>query len=183
MDTLSRDSNNSGSILPIAGVIVGGLALVLSIVALVKLSSLQKNVAAQNDQIAKIESIESEARSASTAASKASSDLTALRNGIQAPFDQIGTAIGEIKARVTAVEEAQKARAAAPAAKAGKAGAAAAPVTGTVDGTGHYSVAPGDTLSKIAKKFNTRVDAIEAENPGLNPTRLGVGQKIKIPGK
>ncbi|MDB6115805.1 MAG: LysM domain protein, partial [Lacunisphaera sp.] len=44
MDTLSRDSNNSGSIMPLVGAIAGGLALVLSIVALVKLSTLQKTV-------------------------------------------------------------------------------------------------------------------------------------------
>ena len=182
MDTLSRDSNNSGSILPIAGVIVGGLALVLAIVALVKLSTLQKTVAGQADQVAKIESIEGEVRSASAAASKASSDLNSLRSGIQAPFDQIGTAIGEIKARVTVVEEAQKARAAAPAAKGAKGGAPGV-VTGTVDANGNYSVAPGDTLSKIAKKFATRVDALEAENPGLDPTKVKIGQKIKIPKK
>jgi LysM repeat protein len=182
MDTLSRDSNNSGSILPIAGVIVGGLALVLAIVALVKLSTLQKTVGLQADQVAKIESIESEVRTASAAATKTGSDLNSLRTGIQAPFDQIGTAIGEIKARVAVVEEAQKARAAAPAAKGGKGGAPGV-VTGTVDASGNYSVAPGDTISKIAKKFATRVDAIEAENPGLNPTKLNVGQKIKIPKK
>lgn len=181
MDTLSRDSNNSGSILPIAGVIVGGLALVLAIVALVKLSTLQKTVLAQADEVAKISSVESEARSASAAAAKAGSDLTSLRQGIQAPFDQIGTAIGEIKARVTVVEEAQKARAAAPAAK----GVKGAPgvVTGTVDASGNYSVAPGDTVSKIAKKFATSVDALEAENPGLDPKKLKVGQKVKIPKK
>jgi LysM repeat protein len=184
MDTLSRDSNNSGSILPIAGVIVGGLALVLAIVALVKLSTLQKSVANQADEVAKIAGIETEARSASTAATKAGTDLAALRNGIQAPFDQIGTAIGEIKARITVVEEAQKARAAAPA-KSGKGGGAAGGgvVTGTVDASGNYSVAPGDTLSKIAKKFATRIDAIEAENPGLDATKLKVGQKVKIPKK
>jgi len=182
MDTLSRDSNNSGSILPIAGVIVGGLALVLAIVALVKLSTLQKTVAGQADEVAKIAGIETEARSASTAAAKTATDLTSLRNGIQAPFDQIGTAIGEIKARVTVVEEAQKARAAAPAGKGGKGGAPGV-VTGTVDANGNYSVAPGDTISKIAKKFATKVDAIEAENPGLDPTKLKVGQKVKIPKK
>ena len=181
MDTLSRDSNNSGSILPIAGVIVGGLALVLAIVALVKITSLQKSVNTQADEVAKISSIENEARSASTAAAKVDADVKALRNGIQAPFDQIGTAIGEIKARITVVEEAQKARAAA-APKGGKAGTPGV-VTGTVDANGNYSVAPGDTVSKIAKKFATRVDAIEAENPGLDPTKLKVGQKIKIPKK
>ena len=38
-------------------------------------------------------------------------------------------------------------------------------------------------INKIAKKFATKVDSIEAENPGLNPTKLRVGQKIKIPKK
>jgi nucleoid-associated protein YgaU len=28
-----------------------------------------------------------------------------------------------------------------------------------------------------------KIDAIEAENPGLNPAHLKVGQKIKIPKK
>jgi len=185
MDTLSRDSSNSGSILPIAGVIVGGLALVLAIVALVKFSTLQKVVGAQADQVAKIDSIESDAHSASAAAAKVGSDLSSLRSGIQTPFDQIGGEIGAIKARLTTVEEAQKARAAAPAAKGGKGGKGGAPgvVTGTVDGDGNYTVAPGDTLSKIAKKFAVRVDAIEAENPGLEPTKVKIGQKIKIPKK
>jgi LysM repeat protein len=182
MDTLSRDSSNSGSILPIAGVIVGGLALILGIAALVKLSALKKTVDAQADQIAKIESIESEVHSASAAAAKAGSDLNSLRSGIQAPFDQIGTEFGQVKARLTAVEDAQKARAAAPAGKAGKNGAPAA-VTGTVDANGNYTVAPGDTLSKIAKKFATGVDALEAENPGLDPKKVKIGQKIKIPKK
>lgn len=182
MDTLSRDSNNSGSILPIAGVIVGGLALVLAIVALVKLSTLQKTVVSQADQVAKIESIETEVHAASAAATKASSDLTSLRNGIQAPFDQIGAEIGGIKARVTVVEEAQKKAVVAPVAKGAKGGAPGV-VTGTVDANGNYSVAPGDTISKIAKKFATKVDALESENPGLDPTKLRVGQKIKIPKK
>ena len=182
MDTLSRDSSNSGSILPIVGVIAGGLALILAIVVLVKLSALKKTVDAQADQIAKIDSIESEVHSASAAAAKASGDISSLRSGIQDPFDKIGAAIGEIKARITTVEEAQKARAAAPAGKAGKNGAPAV-VTGTVDANGNYTVAPGDTLSKIAKKFATRVDALEAENPGLDPKKVKIGQKIKIPKK
>ncbi len=183
MDTLSRDSNNSGSILPIAGVIVGALALVLAIAALVQLSTLKKTVANQADQMAKIDSIETEVHAASAATAKVDGDVKSLRNGIQAPFDQIGAQFGEIKARIAVVEEAQKARAAAaPAGKGGKSGAPGV-VTGTVDASGNYSVAPGDTISKIAKKFATRVDTLEAENPGLDPTKLKVGQKIKIPKK
>ena len=42
------------------------------------------------------------------------------------------------------------------------------------------TIAPGDTLAKVARKFGTKIDTIEAQNPGLDPTRLKVGQKIKI---
>jgi len=71
-----------------------------------------------------------------------------------------------------------KARAAAPGGKGG-----GGPVTGVLNADGTYSIAPGDTLAKIARKFATKLDAIEAENPGLNPAHLKVGQKIKIPKK
>ena len=177
MDTLSRDSNNSGSILPLVGVIAGGLALVLAIVALVKLSTLQKTVTAQGDEVAKIATIENEVRSA---AAKSETDMKGLRDGIQNALNSVGTEIGAMRAQITKVEEAMKARAAAPV---GKGGAGGGVVTGTVDANGNYAVAPGDTLSKIAKKFATKIDAIEAENPGLDPTKLKVGQKIKIPKK
>ena len=176
MDTLSRDSNNSGSILPLVGVIAGGLALVLAIVALVKLSTLQKTVTAQGDEVAKIATLENEVRAAST---KSETDIKALRDGFQNAINQIGTEFGTYNGRITKLEEAAKAHAAAPAGKGGKGGA----VTGTVDASGNYTVAPGDTLSKIAKKFATTRDALESENPGLDPTKLKVGQKIKIPKK
>ncbi len=178
MDTLSRDSNSSGSILPLVGVIAGGLALVLSIVALVKLSTLQKTVASHDEAIVKIGTLETDIRSV---AAKSDSDLKGLRDGFQNAFNQVGQTIGVIQGQVTKLEEAQKARAAAPAGKGGKGGKGV--VTGTVDADGNYVVAPGDTLSKIAKKFATRVDAIEAENPGLDPAKLRVGQKVKVPKK
>lgn len=177
MDTLSRDSNSSGSILPLVGVIAGGLALVLSVVALVKLSTLQKTVATHEDAISnKIPSLEA---SISATTTKVDSDIKGLRSGIQTALDQVGNEIGTINAKITKLEEAQKARAVAPAK--GKGGAAAP--TGVLNADGTYAVAPGDTLSKIAKKFGARIDSIEAENPGLDARKLRVGQKIHIPKK
>lgn len=176
MDTLSRDSNNSGSIMPLVGAIAGGLALVLSIVALVKLSTLQKTVTTQGDEVgAKVTAMENEVRAATT---KSENEVKGLRTGVQQALDQVGGEIGAIKASVAKMEEAMKKPA--PAAAGGKGGGV---VTGTVDANGNYSVAPGDTLSKIAKKFATKIDALEAENPGLDPKSLKVGQKIKIPKK
>ncbi len=159
-----------------AGLFAAVLALILAIVALVKLSTLQKTVVAHGDEIAKIATLENEVRSAAT---KSDSDMKALRDGVQNALNQVGEQIGAMRAQLTKIEEAAKKPA--PAAAAGGKGGPVA--TGTVDANGNYTVAPGDTLSKIARKFAVKIDAIEAENPGLNPTGLKAGQKIKIPRK
>ncbi len=44
-----------------------------------------------------------------------------------------------------------------------------------------YVVVKGDTLSGIAKKTGVTVKAIEAANPGIEPTKLHIGQKLSIP--
>jgi LysM repeat protein len=174
MDTLSRDSSSSSNVLPLVGVIAGALGLILAIVALVKLSTLQKTVAAHDLEIPKIVTIEGDLRAATA---KSETDLRGLREGVQNALTQVGTEIGTLRAQITKVEEAQKAKAAAPAGKGG-----AAP-TGVLNADGTYTVGTGDTFSKIARKFAVKMDAIEAENPGLDPTKLKVGQKIRIPKK
>jgi LysM repeat protein len=174
MDTLSRDSNSSSSVLPLVGVIAGALGLILAIVALVKLSTLQKTVAAHDAEIPRIASVEGEVRAATA---KTESDLKNLREGVQNAFNQFGEQLGVINGKLAKIEEAQKAKAVAPA----KAGAG--PVTGVLNADGTYSVAPGDNPSKIARKFNVKLDALEAENPGLDARSIKVGQKLRIPKK
>lgn len=46
-----------------------------------------------------------------------------------------------------------------------------------------YTVAKGDTLSTIAKRNNTTVDAIAKASGISDPNRLSVGQKLVIPGQ
>jgi|SRR5688572_801643 len=177
MDTLSRDSNSSGGVLPLVGVIAGALGLILAVVALVKLSSIKKEVELLNqDLTTKISTIEGDVRNATAANEKSN---TALREGVQNALNQVAEQIGVLRGQVTKIEEAQKARpvAAAPGAK-----GAAAP-TGVLNADGTYTIASGDTISKVARKFAVKPDAIEAENPGLDPTKLKVGQKIRIPKK
>jgi len=44
-----------------------------------------------------------------------------------------------------------------------------------------YVVVKGDSLAKIAKKNGVTLSALKAANPGVEPTKLKVGQKLSIP--
>lgn len=44
-----------------------------------------------------------------------------------------------------------------------------------------YTVVAGDTLFSISRRFNVTVEAILRANPGLDPNRIFVGQRICIP--
>jgi LysM repeat protein len=43
-----------------------------------------------------------------------------------------------------------------------------------------YTIQSGDTLASIASKAGTTVARLEQLNPGINPTALRVGQKIRV---
>jgi LysM repeat protein len=43
-----------------------------------------------------------------------------------------------------------------------------------------YVIAKGDTLENIANKFQVSLSDLMTINPGLTPTRLYIGQKIRI---
>jgi LysM repeat protein len=56
------------------------------------------------------------------------------------------------------------------------------PTPSTIPATPHeYTVAKGDSFYTIAKKFGVTIKAIEAANPGIEPTKLQIGQKLQIP--
>ena len=48
-------------------------------------------------------------------------------------------------------------------------------------GTSPYIIQSGDTLNKIALRFNTTVAAIISANPNINPNNLSVGQSVCVP--
>ncbi len=46
-----------------------------------------------------------------------------------------------------------------------------------------YIIQRGDTLSKISKRYNIKIDAIKANNPQIKNDVIRLGQKIRLPGK
>ena len=48
---------------------------------------------------------------------------------------------------------------------------------------GTYTVAAGDTLAKIAKKFGTKAETLAKLNSINDPQKLKIGQKLQVPGE
>lgn len=58
-----------------------------------------------------------------------------------------------------------------------------APPSGSAPAQGsEHIVVKGDVYSTIAKKYGVSVKALAEVNPGVNPSRLKIGQKLAIPG-
>jgi LysM repeat protein len=55
------------------------------------------------------------------------------------------------------------------------------PVAPVAPAGSEYAVVKGDTLAGIAKAHGVTLNAIEAANPGVVPTKLKIGQKLVIP--
>jgi LysM repeat protein len=55
------------------------------------------------------------------------------------------------------------------------------PTTAVPAGATEYTIVKGDILAKIAKNSHVSVKAITDANPGLEPAKLKIGQKIRIP--
>jgi len=50
----------------------------------------------------------------------------------------------------------------------------------TAPGAEYYVVQSGDTLGSLAEKYSTTVDELMTLNPGIDPTALHIGQKIRV---
>jgi len=175
MDTISRESNGN-SLLPFAGIILGALGVLLGGIALAKISTANKIIAAHEDKLAKVDSLESAVNAASDKADKANTAITSLGRQTQDAFNSVGTELGNLRTDLTKLAEARKA---APKGEKGEKAVA----TGVVGEDGNYVVAAGDSLGKIAKKFAVSLSDLQAANPGVESKKLKVGQKIKIPKK
>jgi LysM repeat protein len=50
----------------------------------------------------------------------------------------------------------------------------------TAPGAEYYVVQTGDTLGSMAEKYSTTVDELMTLNPGIDPTALRIGQKVRV---
>ncbi len=177
MDTISRESNSS--MLPVGGIIVGVVALLLSGYAAITLSKVNKSIAAHEDKLLKIESLETQLATVSADAAAAKKGNTDLWRQTQDGFTKVMAEVSIYAEDVVKLKEAAKKPAPVAAAPAGKAGS-----TPAVAGPDEYIVKAGDTSgTKIAAANGVSITDLQAVNPGVNWSSLKIGQKLKLPAK
>ncbi len=176
MDSISRENN---SMLPVGGIIVGVIALLLGGYSAIKLSSVNRALAAHEEKLARLETAESQTATAAASAEKAVRDIDVLRRSTQDAFNQVATELGSLRGGITKLEETAKA---APAPRAAATTAAGAQSSGAAAaGPGEYIVKSGDTGAKIARERGILLAELQAANPDVNWNRLAVGQRLKLP--
>ncbi len=172
MDTISRENN---SMLPVGGIIVGVIGLLLGGYSAISLSKVNKTLQDHQVKIDKVDGVEQQAQAAGATADKAKSDIAALQRSTQTAFDTVGPALASLREDITKMQESMKK----PAPVAGKKGSGEPAVAGP----GEYVVKPGDSLAKIARANGCSLADLQTVNPGVDSSKLKVGQKLKLPKK
>ena len=161
---------------------MGVLALILSGVALAKLSTANRTIGELKESMTKLDAVEAEARSATSAAEqakssadRANSGISSLQSSTQTAFTSVAGELGNLKAEI------EKMHTAPAKAAAGAKGEKAAPA---VAGPGEYIVKAGDVSgTKIAKTLGVSIEDLKSVNPSVNWSHLSIGQKLKVPQK
>jgi LysM repeat protein len=163
MENDSISSSSSESKLPL---IVGILGFALGAAGLVYGIKAKGAAQAANDEAVAARTSVSELSNA-LAGKANSADVAALRADLDKGFADV--AVNE-KTLSDQIKDLQKLQTSKPVAN----GKAATP-----PGPGEYVVAKGDTLGGIAKKVGLSVKALQDLNPGVNPNRMQIGQRLK----
>ena len=105
-------------------------------------------------------------------------------NDIAASQKQIVSNAVELNRRLAALEGNRGGAPVAATPAGGNNARPAAPATGTTaPAGGKYTVKQGDYPAKIAKELGVSTKALMDANPGLDPKKLQIGQKLNVPEK
>ena len=167
----------------ILGIIIGGLALIIAFVVRGKVDRFTTKV---DSDIEEIHATVSKAAAEQGIGGEGSKDAEALRQELSLLREEMARKFEALEQKDKSLEDAVVAinnRVN------GRRPAAPVPVnSGTTTGSsaaapasGEYVIQNGDTFTKIAKKVGCKVSELTALNPDIEPARLRVGQKIKVP--
>ncbi|MDX2110657.1 MAG: LysM domain-containing protein [Verrucomicrobiota bacterium] len=197
LETRSEDSatNESGSgsklgmalgLVGVVGILLGAVGIVMANNSRKEIESLKAEIAAQPDKTAELEAKFTEFNERLNSVGERTVQLD---KKFTDQFNNLVAGVGkEIRTNRELISQLSDKMASAPAPKAAAAKAAAAKDDGGSGGPtadkpagGIHKIAAGDNFGKLAAKYGVTVDAIRSANPGVEPTKLQIGQEIKIP--
>lgn len=182
MDTHSK----AGSYIPVLGAILGGVGLIAGIVGTVQANKAKTDLeqvrTALETRISDVETAASQARGEATGARQtAEGTKQRLEQVVQQTmkaFEDVSAQFAAVRTDLTKVASVKAAPAAGD--KKDKGEPTVAP--GTLQADGSYAIKAGDTFAKLARQFNISTADLQKANPGVDASKLKVGQKIKVPG-
>jgi LysM repeat protein len=157
------------------GVVVGAISLFMSFSNSSKITALQGSVADAAQAASDAKTAAASASGLSAKLDATSSKLDTLVTNTQDVLTKYGQAITEDRTKITELTD-----------KLGKAPAARATASSGSKASagpgGTHTIAAGDTFSNVAKKYGVSLKALEDANPGVDSSKLKIGQSITIPG-
>ncbi len=186
------------------GIFLGIAGLVFGIVSKNRAEQIQKELSQVNELFGKIQRIEESSDGMSASAIRLARDLDALKEGTQDVLSRVNQEINRLRqdlnegiGKVQGLEAKVREAAARPVAEPSpepvrsepEERVSAEPVANEpaedpvadVSEERIYLVQPNDTMTRIAARHGVSLDALREANPTVDPVRMQIGQRIRIP--
>lgn len=189
----------------IVGIFLGVAGLVFGIVSKNKADQLRRDFSQVQELVEKIQRVEDNSTGISASATRLSREVESLRQGTQDVLDKVSTELGRFRAdlnsnivtarsleeKLADLEQMRAAPAPEPVQTqtlVADAGTAQGPVQSAggdaeAEEEAWHAIQPGDTLSRVAANHNVPLDLLMAANPSVDPLRLQIGQRIRLPSR
>lgn len=166
----------------ILGIIIGGLALIIAFVVRGKVDRFTTQV---DSDVEEIRATVSKAAAEQGIGGESAKDVEMLRQ-------ELGLLREELARKFEALDQKDKSLENTLVAINNRVNGSRAPVRPasansgaptSSNASGEYTIQAGDSFYKIANKIGCKVAELQELNPDVEPARLRVGQKIKVPAK
>lgn len=175
----------------VIGILVGAVALIMANSARKEASTVRAELEALKSSIGGVSSLEEKVNSFEERLVAVGERTVQLNREfgekLQRIVDQVGrelqtnrTLVAQLSEQLKETQSTVVSRQTKVEPTGGSGGTAPASVAGKPE-EGFHLIEQGDTLGKLAARYGVTVDAIIEANPGIEPKRLQIGQKVKIP--
>jgi LysM repeat protein len=179
----------------VVGIFLGVAGLVFGVVSKNKADELRREFSQVQELVEKIQRVEESSTGISASATRMARELDSLKRATQEGFDRVSNELVRFRSDLNATMVAAQTldekvslleQTRAPAVS--RVASATAPAantasSGTAEEGTWYVIRTGDTLSRVATTHQISLEALTTANPSIDPLRLQIGQRIRIPSR